>query len=156
MKKYSQIHKVISVLMIFILLIQFSGCYANKEITVSGLPNPVDYHYIMYYKDANYLLDDVEISNEVITGKIDAGYFNKSTSLKGKKVSLFLSSDTAIQILPETIVNIPYTSIEKVKLSKPSGERTFGLILLLLAIPVAIALVDLAINGFDIDILGSK
>jgi uncharacterized membrane protein len=75
--KYSQFMKSLSVLMIFILLIQFSGCYTYKEITASGLPNSVDYHYIMYYEDANYLLDDVEISNEVITGKIYTAYFNK-------------------------------------------------------------------------------
>ena len=91
MKKYSQIHKVISVLMIFILLIQFSSCYTYRKITVSDLPKPVDYHYIMHYKNNNFLLVDVEISNEVMTGEIDAAYLNESTSLKGNKVHLFLS-----------------------------------------------------------------
>jgi hypothetical protein len=142
--------------MIFILLIHFSGCYANKEITASGLPKPVDYHYIMYYKDANYVLYDVEILNELITGKIDAYYFNKQTSLKGNKVHLFLSSDTAIQILPGIIVNVPFSSIEEVRLSEPSGPKIFGLVVLLLAIYPTIMLIDLAINGFDFDILGSK
>ena len=133
--------------MIINLLIQFSGCYAYKKITVSDLPNPVDYHYIMYYENANYLLVDVEISNGIITGSIDAAYFNKSTTLKGKKVNLFLSPDIPIQILPDTIVNIPFTSIEKVRLSEPSGAKTFGFVVFLLAIYPTIMIVDFIING---------
>jgi hypothetical protein len=57
-----------------------------------------------------------------------------------------------IQILPDTIVNIPFTSIEKVRLSEPSGAKTFGFVVLLLAIGPIILLVDFAINGFDFDI----
>jgi hypothetical protein len=133
--------------MIFILLIQFSGCYAYKVIPVSDLPKPVDYHYIIYYKEAKYQLDNVEISNDVISGKIDTAFFNKSAFHKGKRVSLFLSPDMEIQILPDTIVNIPSSSIEKVRLSESSGAKTFGLVVLLLAIYPTIMMVDVIING---------
>ncbi|HEX7494553.1 MAG TPA: hypothetical protein VF346_10050, partial [Bacteroidales bacterium] len=72
MKKYSQIQKIISALMIFLLLIQLSGCYSSKIISSSVLPLPdsIKCSYIIHSQNSKYLLVNTIISNGILCGRI--------------------------------------------------------------------------------------
>jgi len=65
--------KTISVSMIFILLIQLSGCYSYKTISSSDLPLPDSgkYPYVIHCQNSKYLLKNALISNGILSGKID-------------------------------------------------------------------------------------
>jgi len=117
MKKYSQIQKIISALMIFLLLIQLSGCYSSKIISSSVLPLPdsIKCSYIIHSQNSKYLLENTIISNGILCGRIDTvGDYRQL----GKKIHLYLLSDTVMKINSEKILTIPLDGIAKVKMTK--------------------------------------
>lgn len=111
--------------MICILLIPLSGCFSYRKISVSNLPSPVNYKYMICYNDTRYLIDNVEVSNDTLSGKINADfYYRKDTTFKRKEVRLYISSDTTFQIFPGIITTIPLTSVQKVTRYKYNPVRT--------------------------------
>jgi hypothetical protein len=117
MEKYSQFMKTISVSMIFILLIQLSGCYSYKIISSSDLPlpNSSKYPYIIHSQNSKYLLDNTVISNGILSGKIDTVEDSRHI---GNKIHLYLSSDSVMKIDKEKILSIPLNGIPKIEVAK--------------------------------------
>lgn len=137
MKKYSQLHKVVSILLINILLIQTSGCYSTKVISNSDLPVPRMYKYtfIIHFKDSEYLLENTVISNGVLSGNIDI----EKESHKGNKIHVYLPSDSTLKINIGEVFSIPTDNIVKVETVTfiaatigCVGLSSIGLILILL------------------------
>ena len=126
MKKYSQFMKTISVSMIFILLMQLSGCDSTKIISSSELPLPDSgkYPYIIHCQNSKYLLKNTIISNGILSGKIDS--VNDSRQI-GKKIHLYLSSDSVMKINKEKILSIPLDGIAKVEIAKVDVIGTIAL-----------------------------
>jgi hypothetical protein len=117
MKETSQIKKIVSELMIFLLLIQFTGCYSTKIISGSDLPlsDSVKHTYIIHIQNSKFLLDDAIISNGILSGKIDT--VNDSRQI-GKKIHIFLLSDSVMKINEGMILSVPLDGIKKVEMAK--------------------------------------
>jgi hypothetical protein len=131
MEKKSQLHKIISVFMIFIILIQLVSCYTIKKISTSEIPisGNGNYklgkgNYIFHSKKSNYNLKlDTVIMNENFIGKVD---FTNS-KLRGKKIYIYISSDSLIKFNDSNIM-LSDTSIKPNDciISFPSQEFSLG------------------------------
>jgi hypothetical protein len=119
--------KTISVSMIFILLIQLSGCYSYKTISSSDLPLPDSskYPFVIHCQNSKYLLKNTIISNGILSGKIDS--VNDSRQI-GKKIHLYLSSDSVMNINKEKILTINLDDVAKVKITKIDALGTIILV----------------------------
>ena len=127
MKKYSQIQKIISALMIFLLLIQLSGCYSTKTISSSTLPlaDSIKCSYTVHCHNSKYLLEKVNISNGILSGEIDTmgnSYYTKN------RVHIYLLSDSVIKINTGYILNLPLDDIIKVEMTKVDVMGTIVLV----------------------------
>ena len=155
MIRHTQFQKIISFLMIFILMIQFSGCYSYKIISSSDLPHPNSYEYtfIIFGQNSRYVLENTVISNGIFSGKINSDRQN----IKGK-INVYLSSDTVMKINPENILSVPLDGIVKVEIKKIETGNTVLLTIAGLVLGfITFVIIDVAINGFGIDInLGGK
>jgi hypothetical protein len=145
MKKYSQSLVSLSVLMIFILLLQLTGCYSTRVISASDLVLPYSekYSYVIHTPDSKYLLIDASISSDTIFGRIN----KLESGGRGDKVRIYLSSDSLFKNNMDSLVKIPLDNIVKVVDAKFS---TMGTIML---IPVAFfigSLIYVAIFGIHI------
>ena len=121
MKKYSQVQDFISILMIFVLLIGFSGCTTSK-IAISGSEIPVSAEncYTIDCRNFKYYLENVSIVEGILYGKINTeGY-----SCKGDKIHIYACSDSLIMISTENVLNISLNGISKVVIVKFSAEKT--------------------------------
>jgi hypothetical protein len=112
--------------MIFILLIQLSGCYSYKTISSSDLPLPDSskYPFVIHCQNSKYLLKNTIISNGILSGKIDS--VNDSRQV-GEKIHLYLSSDSVMKINKEKILSIPLDGIAKVEIAKVDVIATIAL-----------------------------
>jgi hypothetical protein len=121
MKKYSQSQNFISVLMIFILLIQLSGCIGFKNFSRSdfSLPQSSRYHYSIYCQNSNFPLESINISNGILSGKVDFKH-----TYRRNAIHLYVSSDKVIKISTENILSIPLESVTTVKKSKFAAGKT--------------------------------
>jgi len=126
MSSHSQLQKIISVFMIFILLIQLSSCVSTKIISSSDLPLPKSskYHYIIHSKESSYRLDTTVISNGILSGKIN---LTEDYSI-GQKIKVYLSSDSVMKINTNGILSIPLNGIAKVEVTKVAAGKTILLV----------------------------
>jgi len=117
MKEYSQFQKIFAVLMIFLVSIQLSGCYSSKIISSSVLPLPdsIKCSYIIHCQNSKYLLENTTISNGILCGRIDTV---RDYRQLGKKIHVYLLSDTVMKINTEKILTIPLNGIAKVEMTK--------------------------------------
>jgi hypothetical protein len=123
---HSQLQKNIFAFMIFILLIQLSGCIVTKVIPSSDLPSNESnsYTFISSSGKVNHLLDSITISNGIFFGRIGTGI-----RPKGKGNNVYLCSDTVMKVNPENkILSIPLNSIAVAETTKVSGGKTSLLI----------------------------
>jgi hypothetical protein len=126
MKKHSQIQRLISVLMIFILLPYFSGCTITKKVISKSdlpLPDSSKYAYIVHGERSNFLLEKSTIANGILSGRIKQIFSDESYN-SGNKIHLYLSSDSVIRIDTGSILSVPLnevTVVELVDLSKVPG-----------------------------------
>lgn len=109
--------KSVSVSMIFLLLIQLSGCYSYKTILSSNLPvsDSIRYSYIIHGQNSKYLLGNTIITNGILSGKIDTIQDSRQI---GKKIHIYLSSDSIMKINKEKNLSIPVDGIAKVEIAK--------------------------------------
>jgi len=129
MKPYSQIQKIIAVLMIFLLLIQLSGCYSTKIISSSALPlaDSIKCSYTVHCHNSKYLLEKMNISNGILSGKIDTMGISSHTK---NRIHIYLLSDSVMKIDTGYILSIPLDGIEKVEIAK----YDVGLIIILVVV----------------------
>jgi len=113
MKEYSQIQKFVSVLMIFILLIQLSGCASYRVIPNSDLPDYSRYNHLVLSENAKYPLENVAVSQGLLSGKVN---FNQPD--KRNTINVYSSSDSVIKIDTENILSLPLDGIAKVKVPR--------------------------------------
>ncbi len=140
--------KTISVSMIFILLIQLSGCYSYKTISSSDLPLPDSgkYPYVIHSQNSKYLLRNAVISNGILSGKIDT--VNDSRQIGGK-IHIYLSSDSVMKINKEKILIIPLYGIVKVEIAKVDAFKIISILALCaIGIIMAVGIVNLNSGNF--------
>ena len=142
MKKYSQMKKYFSVLMIFIVSAYFSGCTSTKVIFPTGLqlPDSHRYPYIVHSEKSKFLIEKATISNDTLFGKIEQIYVDNSYD-KGNKTHLYLSSDSVIKIDKGEFLSVPIDEVTKVVLQKIQGMSFIGFVSgILLTVVVGIIL----------------
>lgn len=151
MKKYSQLLESLSVLLIFILLLQLSGCYSTRVISASDLviPDSENYSYVIRTRDAKYRLENPSITADTLYARIT----KTESVVRGNKVRMYLSADSLLKFHEGGLVKIPLNKITRAVDAEFSLGQT--IFLGVISIPVAIfiaMLIDLAINGFDISL----
>ena len=126
MKEYSQLQKIFPILMIFILLLQLSGCIGFKNISRYELSasQSSNYHYTIYCQNSKYPIESTIISNGMLSGKVDFKH-----SYRRNAIQVYVSSDTVIKINKENILSIPLESVTKVKKSKIAVGRTISVVI---------------------------
>ena len=151
MKKYSQFLESMSVLLIFILLLQLTACYSTRVISAADLVFPYSekFSYVIQTPNSKYVLDNAAISSDTLSGRI-----NKIVSaVRGNKVRLYLSADSLLKVNTDRLVKISFDDIDKVEKVKLSTGKT--IVLGIVCIPVFIylgMLIDFAINGIALNL----
>ncbi len=130
-------------LMIFIILISFSGCVTSRILSNSDLPVAGDYSYKILSKNTNFLLRNVEISNGILSGNIETIGSNRYTNI----VNIYLTSDSVIKVDTGKNIIVPVDSITKVKLVKAATGRSFFLV-----VGITAVLVGILLHSFTLDI----
>jgi hypothetical protein len=147
MNKLSQSHEFICTLLIFTVLIQLPGCSSYKVISSSELPTSGEYCYFLNTGNSIYRLENPKISNKILSGRI------VEHSCKGNKIKIYILSDSVVTINDESILSVPTDKIVKINKEEYNGLVTgFFVLGCLVALVPVIMLIDLAINGLDIDI----
>jgi len=147
MKKYSQFLESLSVLMIFILLLQLTGCYSTRVISAYDLVLPYSekYSYVIRTPDSKYSLINASISSDTLYGRI-----NKIKSgVRGNIVRIFLSSDSLLKNKSDSLVKIPLDNIVK------AVDVKFSTIATIMLFPIAFfigSLIYVAIFGIHISL----
>jgi hypothetical protein len=156
MKTGTPFQKIIAVLMIFILMIIFSGCYSTQVINTSQFL-PSDNYYI-HSNNSTYKIDSVSISNEILAGKIVSGKNDKDKKNKKQetlpdekskphKNHIYLSSGSGMEI-ENGILKVPVISIVTIQQKTPDPKKTTGLIIGCSAITaLSIILTVVAVNA---------
>jgi hypothetical protein len=136
MNKYSGFEKMVSIVMIFIMLIQFSGCVSTKILSKSDLPVSGIWPYKIRCQKTNFLLKDVEVSNGKLSGKVETTESSRYANI----VNIYLASDSVVKINEENILTVPLESITRVKLVETSTAKTFFLVTGITAVIVLLLL----------------
>jgi hypothetical protein len=126
MKEYPQTQKSVSVIMIFILLAYLSGCESTRIISKSDLPMPDSdkYDYMVHSEKQKFLLEKgSSISNGILSGKISKVYDDEQYDT-GKKVHLYVSSNSVISIDTGRILSVPLNEVTKVEYTKVDMGKT--------------------------------
>jgi hypothetical protein len=135
MKSIKQFRKIIAVLMVFILMGEFTGCYSTQNLTISDISSSDI--YFVHAKSVTYPVDSVVISEGVLSGKLELtmnskGNVNKSKengpSDKSKPIKnhIYLSSGSGIEIENDNL-SVPVQSITKIEQKIPDPGRTKAL-----------------------------
>jgi hypothetical protein len=149
MKENSQLLKTISSFLIFILLIQITGCYSFKPILASdpSIYQTDRYHYTIYTKDIVYALENPAISNGILSGKYKV---DLHTSYRTNAIRLYLPSDFVVTVDTLNTINIPLDSIAKFKKSEFSVVKTvFISIIVLSSLIIGLSAFDFHIDAFS-------
>jgi hypothetical protein len=126
MNEYPQILKSVSVMMIFIMLAYLSGCESTRVISKSALPIPESdkYEYMVHSEKQKFLLEKGStISNGVLSGRINKVYDDEQYD-PGKKVHLYISSNSVISIDTGMIISVPVNEVKKVEYTKTDVGKT--------------------------------
>lgn len=145
MRKYSVIQKIISIVMIFIVLIDISGCVSSKILSKSDLPLNEGYPYKIVCKHTNFLMNDIKISNGILSGKVEMAGSGRYSNI----VNIYLTSDSALKIIEGKILTVPCDSITKVKMVKASPPKT---VLLITGITIGVIIIFITTFRFDFNL----
>ena len=110
--------KLIFTLIILSVLVMLPGCVSYRIIPASDLPNYTKYHFKVISKSENFNLVNAEVSNNVLTGKID-----KTKSYSNNIIKVYLSSGSLLKIGAENSVSIPLDRVAKIEKSDFGMEK---------------------------------
>ena len=145
MEKKVELKSILSLLMIFILLIQQFGCVNSKIITTAELPSYYPkYVFKIHSKKSAYCLENVAFKNDTLSGKI----MNEDPELVKYYVHIYPTSDSVVKVNKAMILSIPLTGIMKIK----STESAPGKSTLLFLGSVALIAIIIAAATFSMEI----
>jgi len=118
MKTFVRFQKIIAALMIFILMIEFTGCYSSKIVTSSDIKSSEI--CVVHGQKADFHISDAVISDGILSGK--------TGSVKNAKdhkniYHIYISSDSVIKI-ENNILYVPVWSITEIYQKVPDPEKT--------------------------------
>ena len=141
MNRISRHKKFISVIFIFLILIQIPGCVSTKTInSVSDIPVSEKYTYIVHSPSTNYQILNFSIADGTISGNLINGKQAKTTH----KVHFYLSADSLLKLNSDMILTLPVDKISKIELEGPAkgatailfGSISIGILLIITAVLV--------------------
>jgi hypothetical protein len=134
MKIPAQLQKIISVLMSFIMMIEFSGCYTQRILSTSDI-TPGNY-FLIHCKEVTYPAYNTTITDGILSGSID---FNTKNLTNSKYIHIYLLSDSSFKI-NNSQFTLPITSIKEINQSVRDQKKTRTLTTLLI-VGVSVGLV---------------
>ncbi|MDX9948516.1 MAG: hypothetical protein RBS38_14240 [Bacteroidales bacterium] len=147
MKKYSQFLESLSVLMIFVLLLQLTGCRSTRVISASDLVllNSEKYSYVIHTPDSKYFLNNASISSDTLYGRITT----KESAILGNEVRLYLPADSLLKVNTYSLAAIPLDNIVKSEDVKFSKKKTIVLGAISISVVIAIGIINFISNIGD-------
>jgi len=144
---FESLRRIISVLMIFILLLQQSGCVNTYVITTDNLPaySP-KFAYEIHCDKKVYIMEKIVVKNDTLSGKIiDPEWEVLSTS---NFIHIYPSSDSLVTINKAKVLSIPLSGILKVKSTEKARGKTTILVLGSVGIAILI-LIGISISSME-------
>lgn len=144
---FESVRRIISVLMIFILLLQQFGCVNTYVITTDNLPaySP-KFAYEIHCDKKVYIMEKIVVKNDTLSGKIiDPEWEVLSTS---NFIHLYPSSDSLVTINKAKVLSIPLSGILKVKSTEKARGKTTILVLGSVGIAILI-LIGISISSME-------
>jgi hypothetical protein len=145
-----QMKRIVSVLLIFIIMIQHSGCVSSINITSAELPAPSKYAYIVHCQKSFYSLDNIVISNDTLSGKIN----NLVPAQTKYIVRIFPISDSFVKIDTNLILRVPLNGISNMNKIVNAPGKTVALVAGILGgglmVLMIIALVEMDLGSIQI------
>ncbi len=111
MKNHSQLNRTLSLLLIFVILIQQFGCISTKKIQPTDLSIYEGNQYKLRYRFAVYDVKEAQVSNNTLHGKIDLTY---KSSQKNNFVYIQPIADSLVKIDSNYYFSVPLIGIKKV------------------------------------------
>ena len=127
MKEYSQLQKILAVLISFLLMIEFTGCYSTRIMSTSEIN--ISDKYLIHAKKFTLAVDNVVISDGMLSGKIN---FTKQKHGDSGNTHIYLSSDSALKI-NDNLISLPVGSIATIEQKIPNPKKTALLTVLVVA-----------------------
>jgi hypothetical protein len=125
MKTHAKIQKIIAVVMIFIIMIEFTGCYSTRTALSSDIKSSEI--CFIHGQKINYQLSDAVISDGILSGKVSSDRTNQNSKHLYKdrinKNNIYISSDSVARI-ENNILSIPVGSITKIEQQIPDPGKT--------------------------------
>jgi hypothetical protein len=148
MNRISRHKKFISVIFIFLILIQIPGCVSTKAVnSVSDVPVSEKYTYIVHSPSTTYQILNFSISDGTVSGNLINGNQAKTTH----KVHFYLSADSVLKLNSDMILILPADKISKIELESPAKGATvifFGGIFIGILLIIIVILVDASPYGY--------
>jgi hypothetical protein len=114
MGKHLQILKISCKLMTFTMFLQLTGCYSSKFISKTDLPVSGGNYVFHGIKSTYPLVKNANISNGIISGKVD---FVEGNYSGDEKFQVYVSNDSLIKINIDKI-SVPLDGITKISISR--------------------------------------
>jgi hypothetical protein len=129
MSAYSQFHKIISVLLIFIMMAELPGCVSSvKFIQIQNLPlqdnNPSNSYIVRglrsghFPKWKTFVVKNISISDGYLTAESYQG-----TNRTWTYFTIYVASDSLIKVAPDRSVRIDLNDIYKVQVEEFNWVR---------------------------------
>jgi hypothetical protein len=126
MRKKVELKSILSLLTIFIILIQQFGCVNSKITTTTELPSYYPkYAYKLYYKNSYYYLENIVFKKDTLSGKIS----KEDPEFAKYIVHLYLTSDSLVKINKAMMLSIPLSGIMKIKSTESAQGKSTLLVL---------------------------
>jgi hypothetical protein len=146
MGKKAQLKQIISVIMIFMLLIQLTGCYSTRTIAVSDI-KASDKYDIHSDKTLYPTFSNAVVSDSLLSGKLSLSKRNYGREFI---THIYISSDSIIRINNyNDLISIPIYGISKIEhevydpmKTRINTSKTIGIIL------AVIGCVTFAVSGY--------
>jgi hypothetical protein len=123
MKTYSQFLRINSVLLISLVLIEFTGCYSSRTLTVSEI-SPSDI-YLIHSGNSVFPVYSVVITEGMLTGEPVTITNNNTKSIKNH---IYLSYGSVVRTENNTL-SVPALSVTKIVQKKTAPTKTVFAIL---------------------------
>jgi hypothetical protein len=136
--------KSISVILIFVILIQMPGCVSTKIInSVSEIPVSDKYSYVLHSQKSRYQIINARFSDGIISGNLLKG----EPSHIGYKVHFYLPADSVLKINPDMTLLLPVDRVSKIELESVAKGATAliigGVVVAILTVIAVMSLQDM-------------
>jgi hypothetical protein len=142
MRRNSKLVRSFSILMIFSMLWQVSGCYSSKIIATSNLPveGKGPSFYKIYDKGTNIRLENPTVSQGILSGK--KGSYRLKAGPHHALVNIYLFPDSLLKVINDSI-RTPINAIAKVQVKEYKPGATLLLVIPVLAVPIGFLIYEL-------------